>query len=128
MEFIPPPPKEIIDIADDSDNEGVQGAKQALPGNPAPENVFSDFETDDEDDESETELKPLIAPSTDIKVSTLRVSSLPLANFLQRGISKLHCKMVLISTVYSRSPKDTQLALHLTPASISTDWEPSEYP
>ncbi|KAF7333484.1 hypothetical protein MVEN_02364600 [Mycena venus] len=66
MEFIPPPPKEVIDIADDSDNEGLPVAKQALSGASGTENALSDIESDDEDDENEVEQKPLIAPSTDI--------------------------------------------------------------
>ncbi|KAJ6510818.1 hypothetical protein C8R45DRAFT_1088961 [Mycena sanguinolenta] len=77
MEFLPPPPKEVIDIADDTDgdsgdddSEGVQVNEQALPeASIAEKNLFSDFESDDEDDEdeSEEEVKPLIALSTDIK-------------------------------------------------------------
>ncbi|KAJ7218972.1 hypothetical protein B0H12DRAFT_326780 [Mycena haematopus] len=69
--FSPPPPKEVIDIPDDSDDEGVQVAKQAPEASVAENNLFSDFESDEEEDENEArnevELKPLIAPSTDIK-------------------------------------------------------------
>ncbi|KAF8198185.1 hypothetical protein K438DRAFT_2116670 [Mycena galopus ATCC 62051] len=68
MEFVPPPPKEVIEVPDGSDDEGVRPPKQALPGaSTAENNIFSDFESDgDEDDENEVDMKPLIAPSTDI--------------------------------------------------------------
>ncbi|KAJ6510824.1 hypothetical protein C8R45DRAFT_1068742 [Mycena sanguinolenta] len=71
MEFLPPPPRDVIDISGDAHDEGIQVTKQAaLPGtSTAEKNVLSDFDSDeeDEDDENEEEVKPLIAPSTDIK-------------------------------------------------------------
>ncbi|KAJ6523305.1 hypothetical protein B0H19DRAFT_1201796 [Mycena capillaripes] len=71
MEFAPPPPREVIDVADDSDDEGgVQITKTTLPLPSTTENAVSDFQfNDDEDDENEPEVeqKPLISPSTDIK-------------------------------------------------------------
>ncbi|KAJ6542089.1 hypothetical protein DFH09DRAFT_1368280 [Mycena vulgaris] len=67
--FAPRPPPEIIDIDDDSDNEGPGITNQALlVTSSALGNTFSDFESEDEkDDENELEQKPLIAPSTDIR-------------------------------------------------------------
>ncbi|KAJ7722655.1 hypothetical protein DFH07DRAFT_971838 [Mycena maculata] len=68
--FLPPPPREVIDI-DDFDDEGPAMRKEPLPTTTSSAgNVFSDFESDEEnenEDENEVEHKPLIAPSTDIK-------------------------------------------------------------
>ncbi|KAF7340841.1 hypothetical protein MSAN_02113500 [Mycena sanguinolenta] len=70
MEFLPPPPGDVIDIPGDAHDQDVQVTKQ-LPGtSTAEKNALSDFESDDEDeeeDDDEEEVKPLIAPSTDIK-------------------------------------------------------------
>ncbi|KAJ7754103.1 hypothetical protein B0H16DRAFT_1886776, partial [Mycena metata] len=60
-------PTEVIDIADDSDGEGATPVQKSSP-QLGPENSFSDFESDEDDEnENEVEQKPLIAPSTDIK-------------------------------------------------------------
>ncbi|KAJ7689035.1 hypothetical protein B0H17DRAFT_1067547 [Mycena rosella] len=65
--FAPRPPSEIIDIDDDSEDEGSEITKKSQPAT-VPENTFSDFESDGEDDdENEVEQKPLISPSTDIR-------------------------------------------------------------
>ncbi|KAJ7123875.1 hypothetical protein C8R43DRAFT_1031770 [Mycena crocata] len=67
--FLPPPPREVIDIPDDSDDEGgeIRPRDTAPPASAAQVNTFSDFESDDDEEENELEQKPLIAPSTDIK-------------------------------------------------------------
>ncbi|KAJ7187173.1 hypothetical protein C8R46DRAFT_981462 [Mycena filopes] len=66
MEFAVPRTTEIIDIADDSDDEGaapIQPQSALLA-----QNLNSDFEdSDDEDENDEVEQKPLIAPSTEIR-------------------------------------------------------------
>ncbi|KAJ7689580.1 hypothetical protein B0H17DRAFT_1202218 [Mycena rosella] len=64
--FASRPPPEIIDIDDDSEDENPGIAKKSQPA--VPENTFSDFESDDEDEDgNEVEQKPLLSPSTDIR-------------------------------------------------------------
>lgn len=58
-------PTEIIEI-EDSDDECI--VKEPL----TPGNILSESDLESEDDENEPEQKPLIFPSTDIKVSISR--------------------------------------------------------
>ncbi|KAJ7727269.1 hypothetical protein B0H16DRAFT_1383573 [Mycena metata] len=68
MEFLPHPITEVIDLVDDSGDEGagIQNSRVSA-SQVAPENSFSDFESDEDEDEKELDQKPLISPSTDIK-------------------------------------------------------------
>ncbi|KAJ7101409.1 hypothetical protein B0H15DRAFT_410938 [Mycena belliarum] len=67
--FSPVPPPEVIDIEDDSEDEGNIGtAKKSLPGSSfAPVNDFFESQDSEDEDADEAEQKPLIAPSTNIK-------------------------------------------------------------
>ncbi|KAJ7641770.1 hypothetical protein FB45DRAFT_900979 [Roridomyces roridus] len=68
--FAPPPPAEVIDIAD-SDDEGPTASSGTTmrQENPKAANIIDEFDSDleDEEEEKHVEHKPLISPSVDIK-------------------------------------------------------------